>query len=333
MATQFFVRRGEKVVGPVTDGQLRQTVSAGRVRVTDQVGKSRDGPWSVVGKVPALASLSPKPPAAPRGVLQRNEFLVQRLASFSRWSRKFRSHDILDPESKQVILECRDQVSVGTKLRRRLMFSNWHEMPLDIVVRKPTGEQILRLRHEGLTCFTMLGKRLKRLVNNDPWYTDLDSTQVLDKDDRLIGTLARGLDAIRGADGQVVCHLESEFDEQVDEVTGSFGITIGPVIIGLFPPRIRMGRADSRGGWDFSVMSPGKPLAIGNLELPTSGDERFARIIKRWRAAEIVTGAGHYDLQIEDTVPTGSPLRPLIVAAALYTDLVIRVRTSTSSGP
>ncbi len=52
----------------------------------------------------------------------------------------------------------------------------------------------------------------------------------------------------------------------------------------------------------------------------------FATITKKWAglAREMFTSADNYMIQISDRVPTESPLRPLIIAAAMCIDLVLK---------
>lgn len=45
MARLFYVKRGERVVGPTALVTLRQHAESGRLRKTDLVGESEDGPW------------------------------------------------------------------------------------------------------------------------------------------------------------------------------------------------------------------------------------------------------------------------------------------------
>jgi hypothetical protein len=61
MAKQFFIRRSGKVVGPILADKLKENVASGKIRVTDQVGESNEGPWHVVGEVPTFEKmLSPE---------------------------------------------------------------------------------------------------------------------------------------------------------------------------------------------------------------------------------------------------------------------------------
>ena len=43
--THFFVRRGEKVFGPVTGEQIVGLAKSGKVRATDEIATDKNGPW------------------------------------------------------------------------------------------------------------------------------------------------------------------------------------------------------------------------------------------------------------------------------------------------
>ena len=66
MASQYFIRRGRKIIGPVALAKVKQSIANGKVLAEDQISKLRDGPWQVIGKVPQLASLvTAAPPVVP----------------------------------------------------------------------------------------------------------------------------------------------------------------------------------------------------------------------------------------------------------------------------
>lgn len=66
MASQYFIRRGRKIIGPVSLAKVKQSIANGKVLAEDQISKLRDGPWQVIGKVPQLASLvKAAPPVVP----------------------------------------------------------------------------------------------------------------------------------------------------------------------------------------------------------------------------------------------------------------------------
>ena len=57
MASQYFIRRGRKVIGPVSLAKVKQSIANGKVLAEDQISKLRDGPWQAIGEVPQLSSL------------------------------------------------------------------------------------------------------------------------------------------------------------------------------------------------------------------------------------------------------------------------------------
>ncbi|MEE3368951.1 MAG: hypothetical protein VX346_06370 [Planctomycetota bacterium] len=55
MSQQYFIRRGTKVSGPAQADLLQQYAASGKLRPTDEVSTSREGPWHAVQQVPLLA--------------------------------------------------------------------------------------------------------------------------------------------------------------------------------------------------------------------------------------------------------------------------------------
>ena len=51
-----FVNRGSKTIGPVSTQKLRALVASGKVRQTDQIGRSENGPWQPAGEVRGIFS-------------------------------------------------------------------------------------------------------------------------------------------------------------------------------------------------------------------------------------------------------------------------------------
>jgi uncharacterized protein YxjI len=75
-------------------------------------------------------------------VLNRNLFLVKEHAGLFKAANNF---DIYDPETKDQILQCReDRLGIFTKMLR---FTRYKQMtPFDIEVRMPSGEPVLHVR-------------------------------------------------------------------------------------------------------------------------------------------------------------------------------------------
>jgi len=64
-------------------------------------------------------------------------------------------------------------------------------------------------------------------------------------------------------------------------------------------------------GWDFKFVY---------------GDKEFAQVTKKWAGIgkELFTSADNYILKIAEVVPADSPLRPLILAAVMCIDMVLK---------
>ena len=61
MSQQYFIRRGAQVSGPAQAELLEQYAASGKLRPTDEVAISREGPWRAVQQVPLLARHLPAP--------------------------------------------------------------------------------------------------------------------------------------------------------------------------------------------------------------------------------------------------------------------------------
>ena len=57
----WYLRRGEKVVGPLSASKLQESLAAGKALPTDEVSKSLAGPWTPLSKT-RLADDAPAPP-------------------------------------------------------------------------------------------------------------------------------------------------------------------------------------------------------------------------------------------------------------------------------
>lgn len=125
--------------------------------------------------------------------LNRNLFVVkEHLGVF----KAANNYDILDPESGQEILHCReDNLGVLTKMFR---FTDYKRMtPFDIQVRTPDGQQVVRISR-GISVF-------------------LSSVAVHDENDQVIGGFKQKLFSIGGAfqvldaQDQPICELKGKW--------------------------------------------------------------------------------------------------------------------------
>ena len=61
MPGQFFIQRNSKVAGPVALDAVKKQIVSGLIRVTDQIGRTADGPWKPIGDVPSLEKMFAPP--------------------------------------------------------------------------------------------------------------------------------------------------------------------------------------------------------------------------------------------------------------------------------
>lgn len=126
-------------------------------------------------------------------ILNQNTFLVKEHVGMFKAANNY---DILDPETGEIILECReDNLGFMTKLFR---FTDWKRMtPFDIEIRTPQGEKVVRVTR-GISLF-------------------LSKVQVLDENDMVIGGFQQKLFTIGGgfkvldSNEQPVCELKGKW--------------------------------------------------------------------------------------------------------------------------
>lgn len=125
--------------------------------------------------------------------LHRNLFLVKEYVGLFKAANNF---DIYDPESNQIILECReDNLGLLTKLFR---FTDYKRMtPFNVEIRTPQGEQIVRITR-GISII-------------------LSKVEVRDEADQLIGCFKQKFFSIGGKfnvldqDENVICTLKGKW--------------------------------------------------------------------------------------------------------------------------
>ncbi len=192
-------------------------------------------------------------------ILSRNLFLVKEHVGMFKAANNF---DIHDPESGEIIAECREEkLGFLTKLLR---FSDYKRMtPFEIEIRQPDGSTLLSVKR-GISIL-------------------LSKVEVMDGSGRVIGGFKQKLFSIGGkfdvldATGQAVCTLQGKWT-----------------------------------GWDFRFVEPG-------------GSE-LAKVSKKWAGVgkELFTSADNYMVQVADTVAADSLVRPLILAAVMCIDMVLK---------
>lgn len=190
--------------------------------------------------------------------LNRNVFFVKEHTGMFKAANEF---DISDPDSRQVVLECREP-ELGL-LTRMLRFTDYKRMtPFKLVVRTPGGPTLLEVQR-GVSLF-------------------LSKVTVADGQGRVLGGFQQRMFSIGGKfdvldpDGRPLCTLQGKWT-----------------------------------GWEFSFKN---------------GEREVARVTKKWAGfgREFFTSADNYALQISENVRPDDPLRPLILAAVLVIDMVLK---------
>ncbi len=126
-------------------------------------------------------------------VLNKNIFFVKEHVKFFKAANSF---DIFDPETRQIVLECREEnLGIFTKMFR---FTSYKRMtPFNMEVKMPGGERILTVRR-GVSFF-------------------LSDVEVLDEKDTLIGKFKQKFFSIGGkfevqdANDQPLCMLRGKW--------------------------------------------------------------------------------------------------------------------------
>ena len=126
-------------------------------------------------------------------VLKRNIFLVKEHLGIFKAANNF---DIYDPQTGEIILECREErLGMTTKLFR---FTKYKRMtPFDIQIRTPDGRQIVRITR-GVSLF-------------------LSNVKVLDEADQVIGGFRQKFFSIGGsfnvqdASDNTICQLQGKW--------------------------------------------------------------------------------------------------------------------------
>ena len=191
-------------------------------------------------------------------LLARNTFFVKEHTGIFKASNNF---DILDPETQQIIMQCREpNLGIFAKLFR---FTDYKRMtPFDIQITDTQGKPVVTV------------KRGISLIRS--------KVDVLNEQGQLIGQFKQKLFSIGGKfevldpQGKSLCWLKGKWTS-----------------------------------WDFRFEQDGKELA---------------QVSKKWAGIgkELFTSADNYMLSINDSVPADSTMRPLILAAVMCIDMVLK---------
>jgi len=190
--------------------------------------------------------------------LQRNVYFVKEHTGIFKAANNF---DILDPETGQILLECREE-NLGM-FTKALRFTDYKRMtPFDVRIKKPGGPTLIRVSR-GVSIF-------------------LSDVKVTDEHDRVIGGFKQKFFSVGGkfevldAAEQPVCMLQGSWT-----------------------------------GWDFKFVFAGQVLA---------------QVTKKWAGIgkELFTSADNYVMTVSDSVPPTDPKRPLMLAAVMCIDMVLK---------
>jgi uncharacterized protein YxjI len=125
--------------------------------------------------------------------LNKNLFFIKEKVGLFKAANSF---DIFDPESKQLILECREERLGG--LTRFFRFTDYKRMtPFDIDIREPGGKKLITVKR-GVSLF-------------------LSNVEVLDENNSLIGRFKQKFFSIGGkfdvldASGRALCSLNGKW--------------------------------------------------------------------------------------------------------------------------
>ncbi|TEW47836.1 phospholipid scramblase-related protein [Psychromonas algicola] len=126
-------------------------------------------------------------------VINKNAFFIKEHVGLFKAANNF---DIYDPETNQLIMECREpNLGFFTKLLR---FTDYKRMtPFDVQIRTPDGQRIVRIKR-GISLF-------------------ISEVVVTDQDDQVIGGFAQKFFSIGGKfdvqdkNNQTICQLEGKW--------------------------------------------------------------------------------------------------------------------------
>lgn len=126
-------------------------------------------------------------------ILKRNLFFVKEHVGYFKAANNY---DIYDPESNEMIMECREpNLGFFTKMFR---FSDYKRMtPFEIIIQTPTGEKVLTVKR-GISIF-------------------LSTVEVFDEKDELVGKFKQKFFSIGGRfnvlnpNGETLCTLKGKW--------------------------------------------------------------------------------------------------------------------------
>ncbi|MFY9253522.1 MAG: phospholipid scramblase-related protein [Fuerstiella sp.] len=165
-----------------------------------------------------------------------------------------------------------------------------------------TGEELIHCREERLGMFTKM-LRFTDYKTMTPFHVDLRTPS-----GEPILSVQRGISLFLST-----VNVLDENDVRIGGFKQKF-FSVGGAFRVLGPDDRELCQLKGKWtGWDFKFMS-------GNVEL--------AHVSKKWAGLgkEMFTSADNYVLEISDEVPTGNPLRQLIMGAVMCIDMVLKER-------
>lgn len=163
MVKEWFVRRGEKIVGPLTGAKLKELGQAKRIAPTDQVGNSSNGPWSTASNVKGLFP-SVTQEETKDSVVATNPVSIQRditptVSTPPQPIEESPQQSSSENEGEQWTIRRTDGQEFGPySMHELLNFASQAKMPLDTLVRCDTqfeGQWVAVTRvpelHEAMT--------------------------------------------------------------------------------------------------------------------------------------------------------------------------------------
>lgn len=163
-----------------------------------------------------------------------------------------------------------------------------------------TGAELIHCREERIGFFTKI-LRFTKYRRNTPFHVDVrtpDGTHLLSIQ-RGISFFVSKVDVLDENDERI-----GGFKQKFFSIGGAFDV-LGPSDNVLCTLK---GKWTS---WEFRFLA---------------GENELASVTKKWSGLgkELFTSADNYVLQIQDHVPTGNPIRQLIIAAVLCIDKVLK---------
>ena len=143
-------------------------------------------------------------------ILNRNVFFVKEHVGMFKAANNY---DILDPDTEEILIECREDIGFITKMLR---FTDYkRNTPFNVVLTTPDGEPVIRVSR-GISIF-------------------LSKVSVVDASEQLVGGFKQKLFSIGGkfdvmdANDQVLCQLKGNWKSWDFNFTNSQGEIVATV--------------------------------------------------------------------------------------------------------